>query len=171
MITLKKDDIVGRAGFSLYYPYQLEKILNDEIEIDIVQIPYNLFDRRFENYFQTLRERNIEIHVRSVFLQGLFFMKVKELPAKLKGFAEYISLLKNTANELKINIHELALLFVISNPFTDKIVIGVDNVKHIMDIINTLKDKNKLELVCSNKNRLDKLRVNNETILIPSNWN
>lgn len=171
LLSLKERGTIGNVGFSLYYPEQLLKLINDDIEIDLVQIPYNLFDRRFENYFEILRERNIEIHVRSVFLQGLFFMPPENLPLKLKEFFEYLSLIKETSAKLKMSIYELALLFVISNTSIDKAVIGVDNVKHIMDIINSINDSYKLGLVNSNKIIFSKLEVKNETILIPSNWN
>jgi len=139
--------------------------------MNMVQIPYNLFDRRFEKYFQILRERNIEIHVRSVFLQGLFFLQPENLPLKLKEFSENLSLISEISAKLKMSIHELALLFVVTNTLIDKSVIGVDNVKHIIDIINSVNDNYKLGIVNSNKNIFSKLEVKNETILIPSNWN
>jgi aryl-alcohol dehydrogenase-like predicted oxidoreductase len=169
--SLKETGIVNKVGFSLYSPNQLTKILEDNIEVDIVQIPYNLFDRRFEKYLPMLKERDIEIHVRSVFLQGLFFMKPKDLPPNLQEFSQYISLLEKLSLELKISIHELALLFVISNQLIDKAVVGIDNVNHLKDIINVLNDNNKFELVSSQKHTFSKLEVENEAILIPSNWN
>jgi aryl-alcohol dehydrogenase-like predicted oxidoreductase len=169
--SLKETGIVNKVGFSLYFPNQLTKILEDNIEVDIVQIPYNLFDRRFEKYLPMLKERDIEIHVRSVFLQGLFFMKPKDLLPNLQEFSRYISLLEKLSLELKISIHELALLFVISNQLIDKAVVGIDNVNHLKDIINVLNNNNKFELVSSQKHTFSKLEVENEAILIPSNWN
>ncbi len=170
VISAKSDGLIEKAGFSLYYPNQLIKILDDNIEFDLVQIPYNLFDRRFEKYFHVLKERNVEIHVRSVFLQGLFFMQPGDLPQNLKEFSDQLLLLKEYSAKLGITIYELALLFVISNPLIDKSVIGIDNVYHLEDIIKVLNDNQKLEYVNSQKTFLSKLEIGNETILIPSNW-
>ena len=41
--------------------------------IDLIQIPLNLFDRRFEKqgYLEKFKKKHIEIHTRSIFLQGL----------------------------------------------------------------------------------------------------
>lgn len=171
MFSLKDDCCVAKVGFSLYYPSQLHKILDDKIEIDFVQVPYNLLDRRFESCFRVLHERNIEIHVRSVFLQGLLFIQPEDLPSRLKEFSECLSLLQRISTELGISIQQLALLFVATNSFIDKAVIGIDNLHQITDDINALCDNTKLELVESEKHNFSKLEVKNETILVPSNWN
>ena len=117
-----------------------------------------------------MKERNVEIHVRSVFLQGLFFMQPGDLPQNLKEISDQLLLLKEYSAKLGITIYELALLFVISNPLIDKSVIGIDNVYHLEDIIKVLNDNQKLEYVNSQKTFLSKLEIGNETILIPSNW-
>lgn len=171
VLSLKRDGLINKVGFSLYYLEQLQKILEDNIEVDLVQVPYNLFDRRFEKYFSELKKRKVEIHTRSIFLQGLFFMQPDELPQKLKEFSTYISRLKELSKKLKLTIHESALLFVVSNPLIDKAVVGIDNVNHLKDIISVLNDNNKYELINSGKHLFSELKIENETILIPSNWN
>ncbi len=171
IVSTKSEGLIEKAGFSLYYPNQLIKIFDDNLEFDIVQIPYNLFDRRFEKYFQILKEKNVEIHVRSVFLQGLFFKQPGDLPPNLKKFSDHLLLLNDFSAKLGITIYELALLFVISNQLIDKAVIGIDNVDHLKAIIDVLNDNKKLEFVNSHKSILIKLEIENETLLIPSNWN
>ena len=171
IVSTKSEGLIEKAGFSLYYPNQLIKILDDNLEFDIIQIPYNLFDRRFEKYFQILKEKNVEIHVRSVFLQGLFFKQPGDLPPNLKEFSDHLLLLNDFSAKLGITIYELALLFVISNQLIDKAVIGIDNVDHLKAIIDVLNDNKKLEFVNSHKSILIKLEIENETLLIPSNWN
>lgn len=171
VISAKHNGLIEKAGFSLYYPNQLVRILDDNIEFDLVQIPYNLFDKRFEKYFPVLKNKGVEIHVRSVFLQGLFFMKPDELKGNLKELSGHLGMLKEISENLGFTIHELALLSAISNPLIDKAVIGVDNVYHLNDIITIANNKTKYEVLASNKSTLEKLVFNNETLLIPSNWN
>ena len=66
--SLKEQGLVSKVGISLYQPEELEYLLEEKIPFDVIQIPYNLFDRRFEEYFPILKERKTEIYVRSVFL-------------------------------------------------------------------------------------------------------
>lgn len=61
-----------RAGVSVYTIEQLARAMMHPI--DIVQIPLNIVDARFLPYLPLLRKRGIEIHVRSVFLQGALLM-------------------------------------------------------------------------------------------------
>lgn len=170
LASLKKTGIVGKVGFSLYYPHDIDKLLEDDVAFDVIQIPYNLFDRRFEKYFSILKKRKIEVHVRSVFLQGLFFIEPKMLPRNLAEFSKHLTLLNELSVKIGVNVHELALLFVVSNPLVDKAVIGIDNVNHLKDIISVLNDNSKLEIIISRKSVLSELKVENEKILIPSNW-
>ena len=81
--SLKRKGLVRKIGVSLYNPQDLEYLLSNDTRIDIIQFPYSVFDRRFEGYFALLKEKNIEIHVRSVFLQGFVFLKPDDLPSSL----------------------------------------------------------------------------------------
>ena len=57
----------AKIGVSVYTPEELEKYIDD---IDIVQIPLSIADGRFLPFLPKLRKRGVEIHARSVFLQG-----------------------------------------------------------------------------------------------------
>ena len=69
--ALKEQGLVDKIGFSLYEPSELEFILEQGVPFDLLQIPYNLLDRKFEPYMRELHAKGVEIHVRSTFLQGL----------------------------------------------------------------------------------------------------
>ena len=70
--NLKNKGIIKKIGISIYNPKELDLVFNI-LNPDIVQTPYNLFDRRIEysGWINKLFQQNIEIHSRSVFLQGL----------------------------------------------------------------------------------------------------
>jgi aryl-alcohol dehydrogenase-like predicted oxidoreductase len=73
-VRIKQSGKALKIGFSLYYPSEAEYILKNNIPCDIVQVPYNIFDQRFGSLFQELKSKEIAIHVRSIFLQGFFFI-------------------------------------------------------------------------------------------------
>ena len=81
LLGLKKSGLVERIGVSIYSPNELDTIL-DNYDIDIVQAPFNVLDRRLETSgcLTRLHELGIEVHVRSVFLQGLLLLKKSEMP-------------------------------------------------------------------------------------------
>ena len=71
IIELKKKKTIQKFGFSIYNQSELNKILKYS-DIDIIQLPGNIFDQRFLNK-KKLKDlkKKIEIQVRSVFLQGI----------------------------------------------------------------------------------------------------
>jgi len=133
--SLKEQGLVNRIGFSIYKTEQLEKLLDLGCIPDLVQVQYNLLDRRFEPYFEPLKKLNCEIHTRSAFLQGLFFKE--EIP-------DYFLPIKSILKEIQIlypNTFERAaflLAFCLQNPFVDKVVIGVQSAKELQDNIDAL---------------------------------
>ena len=88
MNFLKKKKIIRKIGVSVYNTNELDKIL-DKYKIDMVQLPLNLFNRTFlyKNYLKKLKKKNIEIHLRSIFLQGILLQDYKKIP-------KYFSLMK-----------------------------------------------------------------------------
>lgn len=123
----KKEGFVEKIGFSLYRVEELQYLLDRNIPFDILQIPYNIFDQRFAEYFQSLKNRGVEIHTRSAFLQGLFFLRADELNENMRSARGYLKKLRNISSELGIPIPHLCLCFVLLNPHLDKTIIGVDS--------------------------------------------
>jgi aryl-alcohol dehydrogenase-like predicted oxidoreductase len=108
----KAEGIVKKIGFSLNEPEELEKLLEKGYVPDLVQVPYNYFDRRFETAIKELKEEGCEIHTRSAFLQGLFFMDPNELP---DYFAEVKPLLRQL-QEIEL-LNGALLKFVLEKTF------------------------------------------------------
>ena len=84
MKQLKAEGKVEKIGFSLYDINQLQYLLDNRVEFDILQFPYNLFDRQFDVYLPQLKQSGVEIHTRSVFLQGLFFKDLGSLSGQME---------------------------------------------------------------------------------------
>ena len=136
--------------------------------IDIIQIPYNVFDRRFEAILPDLKTSNIEIHSRSAFLQGLFFKKIDTLGPHFSPVKQKINDLNDLAKEKEISLNHILLGFCLLNQKIDKVIIGVDtldNLKKNLDVYEYLDELKKI------KENLNNFIENNEKILLPYNWN
>jgi len=164
---LKKSEKIKKIGFSIYNKKELNDILNLGLIPDLVQLPYSILDRRLENSIIKLKNLGVEIHARSVFLQGLYFKKTNNLPRKLLPLKPYLKKLKIICNENNISISQLALNFVKQNKNIDKIVIGSDSVIQLKENISVITynlNPNIIEFV-------KKINVKEKELLNPVNWN
>jgi len=162
-LRLKNEGKVQKIGFSLYNPDELELLLNNKVKFDILQIPYNIFDRKFDPYLKDLKEACVEINVRSTFLQGLFFMDRNALPTILEPLKRYLLQLDGIAAELGLTVAELALNHNLQNPHIDGVLIGVDNTSQLLQNITAVKD-------CEVNIEM-KISADVQYLLNPVNWN
>lgn len=135
LTLLKKRGHIKKIGISMYnFDKAIEVIKN--YKIDIMQLPYNIFDRRLENsrLLKLASKKKIEIHVRSIFLQGLLLCDLKKIPNKLKKYKSYFKKIDSFCKKNDISKHELCLRFVMMNKSIKKIIIGIDDKKNILDV-------------------------------------
>jgi aryl-alcohol dehydrogenase-like predicted oxidoreductase len=136
LIGLKNQGLIKKIGVSIYSPEELDRIL-DKFDIDLVQSPCNLLDRRIleSGWADSLDRAGIELHVRSVFLQGLLLNNgLQESPPFNKWWNVWEELERWRSN-LNISIFGACLQFPISEPKIKKVVIGVDSVEQLNQII------------------------------------
>lgn len=168
ILELKRSGKIKKAGFSLYYTNELDRLLENGIEFDLVQVPYNVFDQRFAGYFKKLKKLGVEIHVRSIFLQGLVFKDPVALTGDFEKIKEKISYLNNLALINNVSIADICLAYGITNNFIDKVIFGVDSFGQLKEIISSSKKSEKLIDILKD---LSFLKVDDEEIIIPSKWN
>lgn len=160
-VALKESGKVQKIGFSLYNPEELEFILKNGSPFDLIQVPFNIFDKKFLPYMKELHEKGVEIHVRSTFLQGLFFMDRNALPEKLLPLKRSLLQLDEYSKESGLSISEIALNFNLQNPYIDGVLIGVDNVEQLQMNLNSVKET-PIDI---------EFEVKEQELLNPVNWN
>lgn len=159
--VLKEAGIVKKTGYSVYTPNELERLISKYGLPDIIQIPFNHLDRRFENLSIDLKASGVEIHSRSTFLQGLYFMNPNDLSHHFNQVKAYLNLIREKMRDDNL-IAGFLLNFVLSKPFIDKVIIGVNNVTQLKSNLNSL-NKNFSNDMIEAPDVLDH-------ILIPSLW-
>lgn len=166
MSQLKAEGKIEKIGFSLYHTIQLEYLLDKGIAFDILQFPYNLFDRQFEFYLPQLKQCGVEIHTRSAFLQGLFFKGVHTLTGKLLPMKKYLQRLHEYCSINGISIEQLALSYVASNANVDGVLIGVDNCQQLQANVDALQNEIRQEDI----DFVSSINVLEKELLNPVNW-
>jgi aryl-alcohol dehydrogenase-like predicted oxidoreductase len=155
----KNNKKVKKIGFSFDRPEEYYAVMEKSFFPDIVQVPFNYFDDRFAgNIIQELKSNGCEIHVRSAFLQGLFFTNTTQLPS---FFDEVKELIANLQKEHGSYLAASLLKFVLNDKFVDKVVVGVQNTYQLQNILDSLVE-------APNLRKLDN-KINHK-ILQPSLW-
>ncbi len=160
--TLKKSGFIDKIGYSLYTPAELESLLSVGFFPDIIQVPFSIFDRRFETALISLHSQGVEIHTRSTFLQGLFFYKPEDLPVFFDEARFALSELDRQIPQLKDKASFL-LKFSIDQAYIDKVVIGVNTSMQLKENLEGITKANNIKL------DIDYYHFS-ESILLPSNW-
>ena len=163
LLNAKKKGLIQKIGVSIYTVQELNKIL-EKFKIDLVLLPFNIFDQRTIKYktLEKLKSLNIEIHARSVFLQGLLTINKKKIPQKFNKYKKYFHNLDNLSKKLKKSKIEICLKYALSNPLIDKVILGVDSSKQFQDLIS------KSGYIKINTKKLDASKEIN--LINPSKW-
>lgn len=164
MKQLKAEGKVEKIGFSLYNTDQLQYLLKNNVKFDLLQFPYNLLDRQFDAWLPELKQSGVEIHTRSVFLQGLFFKDLSSLSKQLEPLKPYLSHIRAYCKTRDITIEECALSFVLHNPFIDGILIGVDNINQLQNNIHVAAHTTEVDEL------VRQIMVKETFLLNPTNW-
>lgn len=168
LLKAKELGLIQNAGISLYTNAEIENVVTNFSDFDFIQIPFNLFDNesKRKEAIEKARAKHIDIHTRSVFLQGLFFKSTADLSQKmipLKPYLEELTLLKT---EFKLTTEELALHYVLQKKYIDHVLIGVENVDQLKSNLKTCSKKKEIP-----HSVLNKINIFEKDLLNPSNWN
>jgi len=131
---LKKQKVIQKIGFSVYTKNQINRIL-DFFDFDIIQLPINILDQNLllDGSLEKLKKSKIEIHARSIFLQGLLLMPTKNIP---NYFKPALNMVNKTLNDLNITPLQAALAFVKNIKYIDYMLVGVNNSKQLIENID-----------------------------------
>ena len=164
---LKKNGKIKKTGLSVYDNNEFLEAINSEY-IDVIQIPFNLLDNYSKrgDLIMLAKKKGKELHVRSVFLQGLFFKKVSNLPLKIRPLGYYLNVLHKLADEINVSIEQLALGYVLQHSEIDNVIIGVDTMDQLKHNIEMIENKISEDIV----KKIDKINVKETTLLYPKNW-
>ena len=161
---VKLNGLVKKTGISIYDPSECEQALR-LTRFDIVQAPLNIIDRRLvsSGWLSKLHSEKIEIHTRSVFLQGLLQIPRNKIP---KVFEKWSRIWDKWSSELKkhnLSATEVCLLYPLSLKEVDRVIVGVDNVDQLKEIIKKSKTQ---------QSKIDwSFMISNDQMLInPYNW-
>ena len=135
---LKKDRLIGKFGVSIYSPLDLDGILKNFV-LDVIQTPFNVFDQRINAHLEQLSSLGIEIHARSIFLQGILLADNSSRPAFFDRWSNELSRFDDWVKETGASAMQCCLSFALQNQGISKIVIGSTSAQSLSEVMRCVQ--------------------------------
>ena len=159
---IKQDKLIDNFGVSVYDTDDTQFLLDNHGDIiDFIQIPYNIFDRRFDSIFEQIKINNIDVISRSTFLKGI-------IPSELNDIIPYKLKLESASENVGVRVDELATLFVYYNKNISSTIFGVNSPEELKNNIDTIKQFNEDIL---DEIDFNELSVSEVKLIDPRQWN
>jgi aryl-alcohol dehydrogenase-like predicted oxidoreductase len=133
--VIKENGLTQKIGVSVYEPAELDQLFNC-FDLDIVQAPLNILDRRLvdSGWANQLKNADVELHTRSAFLQGLLLMSASERPEKFNKWSDIWSAWDIWLEENRVSPLQACLRYLNGVIEVDRIVVGVDSLSQLNQI-------------------------------------
>lgn len=140
MEQMKADGLANRIGVSVYTPDQADALMQ-RFPLDIIQLPLSLLDQRMSlgGQLERLKARGVEIHARSLLLQGVLLSNPEALPPFLSPLKPRLDALAVAARDCDCGIMDLALAFVRLLGRVDVAVLGVTRRRELRALIAAMQ--------------------------------
>ena len=139
LVNLKRDGLIKKFGISIYAPTELDSLFSQIPNFfpDIVQAPLNVIDQSIASsgWLTRLSEMNVEIHIRSVFLQGLLLQQPNERSVGFSRWSSVFAQFDSWSNAQQMSPLTACLGHVLSYPEVSRVIIGVTSANELKQII------------------------------------
>jgi aryl-alcohol dehydrogenase-like predicted oxidoreductase len=133
---LRDEGLFKRIGISAYFaddPLELAR----RYRPDLMQVPLSILDQRLlqNGDLAHMKGLGIEIHVRSIFLQGLLLMDPTKLPANLSHVAPVLTATRERIEQAGSTPLAAAIGYVLAQEEVDMALVGVTNSDELLEIL------------------------------------
>jgi aryl-alcohol dehydrogenase-like predicted oxidoreductase len=137
LLKFKHSGAVEKLGVSIYEPDDLAEI-TQLFDIELVQAPLNVVDRRLEQsgWLGRLKAADVEVHTRSSLLQGLLLIERKNIPSQFEKWSCLWDKWHLKLIESRVSALAACLAYPLSLPGVDRVILGVNSCGHLQEIIN-----------------------------------
>lgn len=164
---IKASGLAQKIGASVYSGKDIDALL-DRYDIDIVQLPINAIDLRLVDGGQLdrLAARKVEIHARSIFLQGLLLTPPEQLPAKFAALAPSFVQMRQAFIQAGLTVMEGALASVFRHRMIDRVIVGAASLHEFQEIVSTANRLGTHQIVHDSW----RWPISDERLLYPALW-
>lgn len=137
LYEMEKEGLAKKVGVSIYEPSEARACFESPF-VDFIQLPYSVFDHRMKEagVFDADVSKNVEIHTRSAFIQGLVLLDEEQVPEFLNSARPIVKKIKKICDESGLSRVALALAYVKKETVPTHLVFGVDNLEQLKEDIH-----------------------------------
>lgn len=137
---LKVRGLVKKIGVSIYRPEELDALM-PRFSFDLIQVPLNILDRRMitSGWLIRMHKEDVEVHARSIFLQGLLLMEHDARPKPFKRWQPLWNIWRQWLQDTQISPLQACVGFALEQTDIDRVIVGVDNIRHLEEILSAAK--------------------------------
>ena len=140
--TILDHGYADRVGVSVYTAEDIREMLPHDV-FSVTQVPMSIFDQRLltDGSIAALQQHGYTVYVRSVFLQGLFFLDPDTVtdPILIKEAVPYIRKLRQIAQQQNMTVSQLAIAFMRDQPGVSGLVLGADTPAQVEDSLSCFR--------------------------------
>ena len=167
LVNLKQEGLIKKFGVSIYAPTELDSLYSQipNFVPDIVQTPLNVMDQSIASsgWLTRLSEMNVEVHIRSVFLQGLLLQQPNERSVGFSKWSSVFAQFDSWTNAQQMSPLAACLGHVLSYPEVSRVIIGVTSANELRQIIAASSG--------DHVRAPQSLQVTDVDLIQPMNWN
>jgi aryl-alcohol dehydrogenase-like predicted oxidoreductase len=163
LLQLKCEGVITKIGVSIYEPLEVLNFI-DRYPIDLIQSPFSVLDNRLVDTggIALFKSRGIEVHVRSIFLQGLLLMSNHQRPIQFNRWRSVWDTWHKWLIECGLSPLEACLRHVLKQSQVDGVVVGVTTLEQLQSILQISAD-DLFELPSA-------LKCDDRKLINPANW-
>jgi len=132
LFDLCQENLINRIGVSIYTIDEALYILEDS-RIKVLQIPFNFLDKQWNNsiFQEKIKKNNIEIHARSIFLQGILINNYNTWPILNTTTKNIYDTINKLCEHFQLSNIEFCIKYVLSINYINKIIFGINNLHQL----------------------------------------
>lgn len=140
LASAKSRKYINNYGVSIYEIK--DAIYAAEKKVDSIQVPYSVFDQRANNpvFKKLIKENNVTVFARSVFLQGLLFMNEKNIPIHMHNAKVLVKKFNEILKRFGLTVAQGTIMFSNYDNSHDFNIWGVDNINQLKENLKVLDD-------------------------------
>lgn len=141
---LKNEGLIDKFGVSIYSPNDAVKF-GENGQIDVIQVPFNVLDRRLidRDFFSIARKNKKEVFIRSIYLQGLLLMNHDNINLKNMGWSlPFILKFTDFINIHKLNLKEFIIEAIQLKAPVAKLIFGIESNSQLVENIALMQSTN-----------------------------
>lgn len=168
LTELKANNKIKFIGVSVYTNEEIKEVISNDT-IDIIQLPFNLFDNSSlrGDLLDMAKAKGKLVHTRSAFLQGLYFKDKESSNPTVQSLKKELIQLASITSKNNLTTVQLALNYCLQQDNIDNVLIGVDSVQQLQTNLNAIKQSLNDRVIAE----VNTIKIGDINLLNPSLWN